>query len=314
MSSGTPTKAELLAQEPVRVLVGLVVAIVGGDEREQEIARLVAQEGAVVRCYGFPWPADGIAGAQLVGSAGEAMDGADYALFPVPGISSDGSLYAPYAPERVVPGPSLLGCLAPGAAVILGRADDNLREAAAATSTVLIEYEDDVELMLMRAPAVVEGVVATAVANSPVTLHATAVGVIGFGNIGSLLARSLRMLGSEVHVFARNPVQRAEAYAAACTPHGLEELRSASRELAMLFSTVPAPVVGREVLSALPTGSLVVDIAAPPGSIDLELARQLGHRAVWARGMGRSAPVTVGRSQWAGISRRIVEHQRRRPR
>jgi dipicolinate synthase subunit A len=55
-----------------------------------------------------------------------------------------------------------------------------------------------------------------------------------------------------------------------------------------------------------------VDIAAPPGGVDLDLARSLGHRAWWARGMGRRAPVTVGRSQWTGIARRISEHFERR--
>jgi dipicolinate synthase subunit A len=80
----------------------------------------------------------------------------------------------------------------------------------------------------------------------------------------------------------------------------------------MVFSAVPAPVVGREVLRRLPPGALVMDLAAPPGGVDLELARELGHRAVWARGLGRRAPITVGASQWSGIRRRIEEHQARK--
>jgi dipicolinate synthase subunit A len=74
----------------------------------------------------------------------------------------------------------------------------------------------------------------------------------------------------------------------------------------MLFSTVPAPAVDKEILGCLPRGgSLVMDLAAPPGSVDLTTAGDLGHRAIWARGLGRRAPVTVGRSQWMGIKRLI---------
>jgi dipicolinate synthase subunit A len=288
---------------------GLTIAVVGGDAREQEVARLAAKAGADVRVYGFPWPASGITGVIRSASAAEAMGGADYAVFPIPGMAADGSLYAPQAPAPIFPSEALLGALKPGAAIILGRADEGLRRAAETTKVALYEYEDDAELMLLRAPAIVEGVLAAAITNSEVTIHGEALGVVGFGKIGGLLARALGLLGASVHVFARNPVQRAAAYATGCQAHPLDELAAYAAQLAMLFSTVPAPAVGRAVLARMAPGSLVVDIAAPPGSVDLDAARALGHRALWARGMGGSAPVTVGRSQWLGISRRIAEHE-----
>jgi len=292
-----------------RALDGLVIAVVGGDRREQEIARLAAQAGAVVRAYGFPWPDAGLRGVQRSSSAAEAVQGADYAIFPIPGVDAGGRLYAPEAPEPIVPDTALLSRMNPGAAVILGRADPLLTAAGAETRTELVEYEGDNELMLMRGPAIVEGLLAVAITNTVVTLHLSQVGVVGFGNIGGLLARTLRQLGAGVHVFARNPVQRAQAYASACYPHGLEELEGLAGQLAVLFSTVPARVVGEAVLSRLPPDALVVDVAAPPGSVDLEAARSLGLTATWARGMGCSAPVTVGASQWSGILRRIAARE-----
>jgi len=286
-------------------LAGIRIAFVAGDEREQESARLAAAEGAEVTAYGFPWPEAGIEGVTLAASAVEAMRGARYALFPVPGIAADGSLFAPAAPAPIVPDESLLRELAPGAHVILGAANESLRAAAAAAGVALHEYEHDEELMLLRGPAIVEGALQEAIAHTRVTIHGSAVAVVGHGTIGSLLARTLVLLGARVTVVARNPVQRAAAQAGGAEAVPLEALRDVAARSAMLFSTVPAAVVGREALAGMEPGSLAMDLAAPPGGVDLDAARKLGLVAVWARGLGRRAPVTVGASQWQGIRKRI---------
>ncbi|HXF57294.1 MAG TPA: dipicolinate synthase subunit DpsA [Actinomycetota bacterium] len=285
----------------------LTIAVVGGDERERVIARLAAETGATVRGYGFPWPEGGVPGVDRAPDPGRALQGAHYALFPVPGLSEEGALYAPAAPAPILPGVELLRRMAPGAHVFLGRADDRLRAAAAEAGVTLHEYEHDRELMLLRGPAIVEGALQLAIEATEVTIHGSTVCVVGYGTIGGLLARTLVLLGARVYVAARNPVQRAHAYASGATPVPLEELPAVAPRLAMLFSTVPVRVVGAEVLERLPRGTLVMDLAAPPGGVDLERARALGHRAVWARGLGARAPVTVGTSQWRWIEARIRE-------
>lgn len=294
-------------------LAGIRIAVVAGDEREQEIARLAAAGGAQVSAYGFPWPDNGIEGVTLAATAAEAMCGAHYALFPIPGIAADGSLFAPAAPAPIVPAAGLLRELAPGAHVILGTADDGLRQAAAEVGLTLHEYEHDKELMLLRGPAIVEGVLAAAIAHTRVTLHGSRVAVVGHGTIGALLARTLVLLGARVTVVARDPVQRAAALAAGADAVPFEGLAGLAPALAMLFSTVPTRVVDRALLELLPHGALVIDLAAPPGGVDLDAARELGLEAVWARGLGRRAPVTVGASQWTGIRRIIdaIEEDRR---
>jgi dipicolinate synthase subunit A len=293
-------------------LAGIRVAVVGGDEREQEIARLAAADGADVRAFGFPWPESGIEGVTPAATAAEAMAGARYALFPIPGIAADGSLFAPSAAAPIVSDEKLLRQLAAGAHVILGAADERLRAAASATGVTLHEYEDDEELMLERGPAIVEGALQQAIANTRVTIHGSPVAVVGHGTIGSLLARTLVLLGAHVTVVARNPVQRAAARAAGADAKPLDGLAEAAGGSAMLFSTVPAAIVGRDALARMAPGSLVMDLAAPPGGIDLDAARELGLVAVWARGLGRRAPVTVGASQWGGIRRQIqaIEEER----
>lgn len=282
-----------------------VIAVVGGDEREQEIARLAALTGAEVRAYGFPWPEHGIENVRQTATPKEAFDGATFALFPIPGIAPNGALFAPAAPAPIIPDPTMLGGMAPGAHIILGWADENLKAVAGNAGIGLHEYEWDEDLMLLRGPAIIEGLLKVVIDNTRITIHNARVGIVGQGTIGFLLTRYMVALGAHTHVFARNAVQRAAAYAANAKPHLLTELPGVAPELDMLFSTVPARVIGQDVLAALPAHALVVDMAAPPGGVDFDSAKQLGRKAIWARGLGRRAPVTVGASQWSGIRGRI---------
>ncbi|MCC7484284.1 MAG: NAD(P)-binding domain-containing protein [Burkholderiales bacterium] len=283
----------------------LVIAIVAGDRREQEIARQAAATGAQVRAYGFPWPERGIPGVTLAADAARALAGARVALFPIPGIAADGALFAPACPSRIVPDRAMLAGMRAPAHIILGWADANLREHGAALGIGFHEYEWDTGLMLMRGPAIVEGLLRVMIENTEITLHDSRVCVVGQGTIGFLVARYLVALGARTHVAARNEVQRAAAFVAGAEVHPLEDLDELAPRLDIVVSTVPAPVVRRAMLERLPAHALVVDLAAPPGGVDREAAQSLGLKFVWARGMGTRAPVTVGRSQWGGIRRRI---------
>jgi dipicolinate synthase subunit A len=283
----------------------LTIGMLGGDKREQEIARLAAATGADVRAHGFPWPENGIAHVKHLADPAEVLRGARFALFPIPGISASGALFAPAAPAPIVPDRAMLSAMAPRAHIILGWADQNLKAHADALSVGLHEYEWDRSLMLQRTPAILEGLLKLVIENTAITIHNSNACVVGQGTIGTVLTRYLVALGARTHVAARNREQRAAAFVAGATPHGLEELPELAPRLDLVFSSVPSRVVGEDVLSRLPKSALVVDLAAPPGGVDFDAAQRLGLKAIWGRGLGSRAPVTVGASQWGGIRERI---------
>jgi dipicolinate synthase subunit A len=283
----------------------VVIGMLGGDKREQEIARLAAATGAQVRAHGFPWPERGITGVQHLNDPAAVLKGARFALFPIPGIAASGALFAPAAAAPIVPDRAMLAGMAPRAHIILGWADTNLKANAATLSIELHEYEWDRSLMLQRTPAIIEGLLKIVIENTAITIHNANACVVGQGTIGAVLARYLVALGAHTHVAARNAEQRAAAYVAGATPHLLGDLAALAPSLDLVFSTVPSRVVGEDVLSRLPKTALIVDLAAPPGGVDFEAAKRLGLNAIWGRGLGSRAPVTVGASQWGGIRERI---------
>lgn len=279
----------------------LTIAILGGDGRETEMASLAADAGASVRLFGTP-PSDR-RDVTRVSSLAEALDGARIAILPVPYPGADGALYAPFAEAPIHITAEDLSAMAAKAHVITGKSDAFLDAAAEKARVMVHEYEDDTDLMLLRAPAIAEGAIRVAIEHSPVTVHGAQIGLVGFGRIGSALTRSLIALNANVHVFARRDEARAAAYALGAEPHLFDAVPQIFPQLEILYNTAPAAVVDAAALEHLQSGSLVVDLAAPPGGIDLAAARDRGLSTIWARGLGASAPRTVARSQWIGVER-----------
>jgi dipicolinate synthase subunit A len=291
----------------------LKIAIVAGDRREQEIARCAVASGAKVHAYGFPWPDGGIAGVTLEKNAADCLDGADFALFPIPGIAPDGALFAPQCPERIIPDHAMLAAMHKPAHIILGWADVNLKRHCEALGISIHEYEWDDDLMLLRGSAIIEGMLRVIIENTDITIHRAKICLVGQGTIGALATNRLYALGARLHVAARNPIQRAAAIAAGAEAYELHELVDVFPDTDIVISSVPAQIVKGDLLERLPKHALLVDLAAPPGGIDRDAASRLGLKFVWARGLGSRAPVTVGRSQWSGIRRRIEALAKNRP-
>jgi len=277
------------------------IAILGGDGRETEMASLAVDAGASVRLFGAP-PSDRHHIAR-VASLAEALDGAKLAILPIPYPGADGALYAPFAKAPIHITPGDLSAMAAEAHVITGKSDAFLDAAAEKARVTVHEYEHDTDLMLLRSPAIAEGAIRVAIEHSPITVHGAQIGLVGFGRIGSALTRSLIALKASVHVFARRDEARAAAYALGAEPHPFDAIPQVFPQLDILYNSVPAAVVDAAALAHLRRGSLVIDLAAPPGGIDLEAAREHGLSTIWARGLGASAPRTVARSQWIGVER-----------
>lgn len=276
------------------------IGMLGGDKREQEIARRAAATGAQVSACGFPWPEGGIPGVKHSNDPAVVLKDARFALFPIPGIAASGALFAPAAAAPIIPDHALLSAMAPRAHIILGWGDDNLKAHAKALSITLHEYEWDRSLMLQRTPAIIEGLLRIVIENTAITIHNSTACVVGQGTIGAVLTRYLVALGAHTHVAARNPEQKAAAFVAGATPHALDELEALAPELDFVFSTVPSRVVGEDVLARLRKSALIVDLAAPPGGVDFDFGktsrpnRDLGSRA-WQSCAGYGWRQSVGR-------------------
>ncbi len=100
------------------------------------------------------------------------------------------------------------------------------------------------------------------------SLRNTPVAVIGYGRIAARLTRYLLLLGARVQVFARRESARLAASLDGAEAHPVTALCRTLSGARLIFNTVPAPLLTREVTSHL-TDCTIVELASGRENITL---------------------------------------------
>ena len=272
----------------------MVFAVMGGDERQSRLASQLARDGHEVRVFALEVA---VLPNQIEHSEGaaEATRGADCVILPLPVSVKRGYLNAPLSTEAHCLG-EVFGSLSPGTPVCAGMPDADTRSLARSSSAELYDYyaARRVVLLVQNAVATAEGAIGVLLKETAETIWGRRILLIGWGHIGKALAPRLRALGAEVLVSARNAGDLAWIAAEGFTPLDTRALGGCLDDVDIVVNTVPARILGMQLLSELPGGALVVDLASRPGGVDQEAARVLGLRTLWAQGLpGKWAPETA---------------------
>ena len=283
---------------------GKVVAVLGGDRRMAEAIHIFLQAGARVRVAGQQWERVP-AGLQVCGEGAHALAGAHVAILPVQGASDDGKVFTgPDAPPCQVDAAGLKA-MAVGSVVFAGIGNSYLRRICAEAGVALVEYREADEFAIWNAIPSAEGAIQMAMEATPFTMFGSRSLVLGFGRTGKAIALLMRGLFSDVTVAARKELDFARIWAAGYKHVPMDQLASAVAQADMIFNSVPAMVLTREVLERAPQHAAIIDVASAPGGTDFAAARDLGLYAKLAPGLpGLVAPVTAGKI----IAELIIRH------
>ena len=103
-------------------------------------------------------------------------------------------------------------------------------------------------------------------------------------------------MGANVTVSARKFSDLAWIETNGYTSVHTSSLSDALANCQLIVNTVPAVVLNENLLSRVPKGCLLIDLASKPGGIDFSTANSLGLRAIWALSLpGKVAPISAGK-------------------
>ena len=291
-------------------------AVIGGDLRMSHMAKRLTEEGYPVSLFGcgtdcLPDP-DADTEMRICQSLSKATEGADILILPLP-VSRDGeTVHAPRDPACRVTLSEITDLMSrtPGLTLFGGKLPqeflDSTREFDPAAARVTDYYDNEV-LQLRNAYITAEAALMTAMELTDRTLRDTSVAVLGYGRIGKYLSRLLRALGADVTVCARREESLFEAAAEGCHPLLITEsdpmsgLSPLCRDHPILFNTVPAHILPRDLLMSLRPDTLLIDLASAPFGVSdahvREATAKNGLRYLRAPSLpGSYAPLDAGRA------------------
>jgi dipicolinate synthase subunit A len=162
--------------------------------------------------------------------------------------------------------------------------------------------KDDRSLAISNATSVGEAVLCLLVNHTERVLPEYRILVLGYGATGAALVDDLLGVGCHVSVAARRRDSQERIRQRGAEPVNFEDRVEEFAAADIVVNTVPSTdSIPRSAYETL-KGSLVVDIASPPGGLDHDAASEDGLNVVWARGLaGGRAPVSVGEGQFRFI-------------
>ena len=257
------------------------ILIIGGDMRINYLAQALSEEGFEVKKFDESEPLK------------NAVSECDAVVLGLP-CSRDGkTVDAPELSEGVML-KDLFHLMGRNKLLLAGKMSDSVKAVADVFSVKWVDYFLREELEILNAVPTCEGAVQLAMEELPITVFGANAVVTGFGKVGEALSQMLKALGADVTVCARRSAQRAKARIYGLRAVDFSYLGECMSSADIVFNTVPQQVIGREQLLSAKE-ALVIDLASKPGGVDMDAARDLSVKVIWALGLpGKVAPVTAG--------------------
>lgn len=278
------------------MLTGIEVAFIGGDARQLEIIRLLAEKDASVTLFGFDnWESNGM-NTKFELLTPEALIHADAIVLPAAGMHDDGKVESLFSSYELVLTNEHFRHIPKHAKIYTGIAKTELVKYAKRHEIELVELFERDDVAIYNSIPTTEGALMMAIQHTDITIHGSECMVLGFGRTGMTLIRALKALGANVRIGVRRKEHYARAWEMGYNPFFLDDLNHEARTVDLLFNTIPHMIVTALVIANLPLSAVIIDLASKPGGTDFRYADKRGIQAMLAPGLpGIVAPKTAGR-------------------
>ena len=267
------------------------ISVIGGDLRQLSLAKMLSEDGYDITVYGFKNEIREYT-LNYTDNISKALD-SEIVILPVP-VSFDGQFVnTPFMDEKLTIS-EICDKLNPLSLIFGGCISKSLSHELEKRNIKHRDYMLRDELAIRNAVPTAEGAIECAMSRFEGTIAGSKCMVIGFGRIGKILSKLLKLLDAEVTVSARKSSDFAYISALGYKAKNTEKLKNI-KGFDIVFNTVPTMIFDKALLMNTDSNTLIIDLASLPGGVDFETAQKFGTDAVRALSLpGKCAPKTAG--------------------
>lgn len=269
-------------------------AIIGGDLRIINLAKILAEEGHKIYTYGLE-KAEELKKMQNIifcEKISQAAQKADIVIGPIPFSSNGKAINSPFS-ERTIEVQELIHNIN-AKILIAGSIKQEVYEVANNEHVVIMDIMKREELAILNAISTAEGTIEIAISNTNRIIHGSHVLILGFGRIGKVLARKMEGLSTQITCAARKDEDLAWIKACGYKDTNINNLGENLSQYDIIINTVPHLILTSERLQHVKQECLLIDLASKPGGIDKKTVEDRNLRFIWALALpGKVAPVTT---------------------
>lgn len=240
------------------------IAVVGGDKRTAYMIPFFREKGyrvigyKVYRNNDMEIKADGYAD-----SLKQAVESASVVVGGIP-IEKKGILSLRELSRHIRKHHKIFGGVIP----------DAFRQECSERGIDCYDFMKDESIAIFNAVATAEGAILEAMLHKQTNIHHSRTLVLGYGRCGKVLCDKLKGLSAMVSVCGNSAPELAMAEALGIDVLPLKKLGEKIGEFEYIYNTIPAIVLGEEILEKVDDDALIIDIASGRGGLDYKEAEE----------------------------------------
>lgn len=266
------------------------IAALGGSIREQIVIDSLRNKGAYVSSFATEKPCHNDAK-----SPEDALQNASALILPIRSNHNDLTVKGTSEKCPLTLSESMLRRLKNDAVIYCGIGSDALRNMAHRTKHPLKEIMEEDAVALPNAILTAEGTLAHIMEHSRRSMRNIFISILGYGRVGKACAALFSSVGCRVVVFCRSEESMRHGREKGFDMRYYNGVAAVFPQTDYLINTVPAKIINQRLLSYLPPGGYIIDLASAPGGVDMDAAEKYRFPIAILSGLPEKyAPISAG--------------------